>query len=258
MADVYVRSGATGANNGSSKADAYTTLEAAAAAKAAGDSFWVASDHVEIKATSLTIACPGTAANPCRILCVDFAGSTPPVSADLRRTAIVSTTGSSTLNINGTFYTYGINTQRNTSAANQQIVLAGNSTDFQVWHGCSHTLNSTGTTAKITLGSSNGSQRVVFIDTTVGFGAVGQQLQVACVAEWYDTVSAITGTIPTSLLLFALAGNLTIRGVDLSAAGSGKNLVDVSTSNAGRLQATDCTTHASVTLTTGSIVGPRG
>jgi len=256
VANVYVRSGAAGAGTGADWANAHTTLEAALAVKAAGDDFWVAGDHAETKASALTLACPGTGASPCRIICVNHAGTVPPVSADLRTTATIATTGSSTLTYTGTFYAYGIGNQRNTSAANQQIVLAGNAGDYQVWERSSHTLNSTGATAKIALGSSNGGQRVVFINTTVGFGAVGQQLQIGCRAEWLDTTSAITGTIPTTLILFATLGNLTIRGVDLSAAGSGKNLVDLSTSNTGALRAIDCKTHASVTLTTGSIVGP--
>lgn len=255
MADVYVRSGAGGANNGTTKADAYTTLEAAGPASAAGDRLWVASDHAETKAGSLTVTLPGTSANPNWVACVDFSGSTPPVAADLRTTATIATTGSASLNIVGTAYFYGIGTQRNTSAANQQIVLAGGSNDFQYWENCSHTLNSTGSTAKIALGSGNGGQMVVFVNTTVGFGHVGQQLQVHCRLDWLDTPSAITGTVPTTLILPGFSGTcrLVMRGIDLSAAGSGKNLVDMSQSLPGFVQAIDCKTNASVTLTTGSV-----
>src|SRR5687768_5568902 len=97
MAHVYVDSNASGAADGSSWTDAYTTLSAAATAEAAGDNFWVAQDHAETQASAMTIAFPGTAASPNTCICVNKAGSVPPVAADLATTATVTTTGANGL-----------------------------------------------------------------------------------------------------------------------------------------------------------------
>src|SRR3990167_3028291 len=101
MANVYVRSGAAGAGTGADWGNAYTTLAAALGAKAAGDDFWVADDHAETQASALTAVAPGTSASPNRIICVDRAGSVPPVSADLRTSATISTTGNNGIALQG-------------------------------------------------------------------------------------------------------------------------------------------------------------
>src|SRR4029077_14277585 len=93
MANVYVDSNAAGAGTGADWANAYTTLGAALTAKAAGDSFFVAHNHAETAASAKVLTSPGTVSNPCFIYCVSSAGSVPPVSADLRTTATITTTG---------------------------------------------------------------------------------------------------------------------------------------------------------------------
>src|SRR5712692_8270405 len=53
---------------------------------AAGDDFYVSNNHAETQSTAMTLTSPGTAASPCRVICVADTGSTPPVSADLATT----------------------------------------------------------------------------------------------------------------------------------------------------------------------------
>src|SRR5262245_7581706 len=107
MASYYVRSGASGANNGTSWTNAYTVLGTAMSGKAAGDTFYVSEDHAESVGSSQTYAL-GSVANPCRILCVNHSGSVPPVSADLRTTATITVTGSFNINLNGIYLVHGI------------------------------------------------------------------------------------------------------------------------------------------------------
>src|SRR4051812_3366435 len=95
MASYYVRSGAGGSANGTSWANAYLTLAAAFSGKAAGDTFYVSEDHAETLGSTIILTSPGTKANPCKIVCVNHAGSVPPVSADLRTTATITMTGAS-------------------------------------------------------------------------------------------------------------------------------------------------------------------
>lgn len=73
---TYVYSGAAGANNGTSWADAYTSI-ASTTGVAAGTEIWVASDHSELPTANTTHNWSnGTLANPVRILSVNRADDT--------------------------------------------------------------------------------------------------------------------------------------------------------------------------------------
>src|SRR5437868_15183324 len=108
MANVYVDSAAAGAGTGADWTNAYTTLGAATAAKAAGDDFWVASGHAESAGSAKTITFPGTSASPNRCISVNKAGSAPPVAADILAGASITTTGANSIAINGAVYGEGI------------------------------------------------------------------------------------------------------------------------------------------------------
>ena len=66
MASYYVWSGAVGAANGTSWANAYTTLAAAISGKATSDIFYIANDHNETTAGTVTISGPALGAIPVR------------------------------------------------------------------------------------------------------------------------------------------------------------------------------------------------
>ena len=87
MANLYCWSGATGTASGAIWANAKTTLAAALVTEVAGDTIFVAHDHVETTAGALTLTSNGTLANPTKVICVNRAGSVPPVSGDRRDTA---------------------------------------------------------------------------------------------------------------------------------------------------------------------------
>src|SRR5580765_5589876 len=93
MAIYYVWSGATGTGTGATWANAFTNLTAAFVTEAAGDTLYVAHDHAETSASAVTLTSSGTATNWTRVVCVNRAGTVPPVSADRRATATASTTG---------------------------------------------------------------------------------------------------------------------------------------------------------------------
>src|SRR3990172_5296787 len=113
MANKFVWSGATGANDGSSWDNAYTSLMRDWGAEAgftpATDYVYVRSVHSETSGTALTITgstAEGTIA-PCRIVCVvgDTTGTTP---GNLATGAAVNTTSGVDINIIESIYLYGV------------------------------------------------------------------------------------------------------------------------------------------------------
>ncbi len=269
MANVYVYSGAAGAGTGADWANAYTTLAAALTAKAAGDDFWVADDHAESQATAMTQTSPGTAASPCRIICVRRSGgSVPPVSADLRTTATITTTGNSNLTLGAGFaYAYGITFNCGTGNNAALLILASNATEWWRLEACALKIVATSSSSQIIVGQLGGSilqSRHELYNTTLSFGAAGQVLNVrGGEFVWEATASAIAGTAPTTLFTCnaSTGGVPTARiiGVDLSAVGSSHNLVNIGITGASyNFYFQDCQLGASVAITTGSVSGPGG
>lgn len=260
MANKYLYSGAAGAATGADWANAYTTLAVALAGLAAGDDLWVAHDHAETTAAAITLTSPGTFAAPCRIFCVNRGGSVPPVSADLATTATVATTGSNShMTFAGASYYYGI-TFNVADGANRgdfrvQTIL------FAILESCNIVLNNTNTASVITVGSngSNGGQVIQFVNTTVKFGSVSQSVSQASGGGrfvWTKTVSAISGagSVPTSLITFSSTrgASCSMIGVDVSALGSGKNIVSWADSSNSVIRLEGCKLGASVTPLTGT------
>lgn len=247
MANIYVRSGAGGAATGADWANAYLTLAAAATASAAGDDIWVAGDHAETQASAMTVTFPGTDTTPNRVFCASHSGSVPPVSADLLATGSVTTTGTSALTINGSVYIRGLIFNVGTGGSTASFVAPSNGRYF-VMEACAINLVTSASGSLISLGNSN---RTDFINTTVSFGAVGQKFGISGgIVRWKGASSSITGaTIPTNLVNFTAAreGVLVVDGVDLSASGSGKTLVQGS-AHAFLAQFINCRLGSSVTI----------
>ena len=249
MAVYYVYSGAVGSGTGASWANAFTTLTLAFSGKAAGDVFYVAHDHAESTAAAITLTTAGAVANPSKVICVNRAGSVPPVSADRRATATVSTTGGSAINFVNSFVHYdGIifNVGSAGNIANCFLPQSGNT--WYRFDNCSLRLT-TATASLMVLGNGVAGVYLEFNNTTFSFGAAGQFLDVSCVMRWRNTPSALPGAaIPNQL--FKLSGKGTdveCIGVDFSAAGGTCTLAIINSGQTGcRYKFLDCKLHASV------------
>ncbi len=245
MANVYVRSGAAGTGTGADWTNAYTTLAAAFTAKAAGDIFWVADDHAETQASALTMTAPATSAAPCFVYCVDRTGSVPPVSADLRTTATITTTGANAQIIAGagaTYY-YGINFQCGSGAVNSSISVTATHATFK--NCLLGKLGTTGNTSAVTFSSGG---RIVLDNTSVKFGSTGDGVRVGTNLVWRNTAAPISGaTLPTTFFGSIVSGVTTLEAVDLSALGSGKTIIPATTTN-HNFVFKDCAINSAVTL----------
>jgi hypothetical protein len=259
MADVYVYSGAGGAGTGADWANAYTTLAAAGTAKAAGDRFFVAHDHAETQASAMTITMPGTVSSPNQIICALRTGSVPPVSADLRTTATISTTGANAMTISGHFYCYGIAFRVNAAAAGGggALNLVNSSSNQQRYDSCSFQLLSTAAGGNVAMGTTSTS--LYLKNTTMRFGNVGDQISVSRSRfEWVDTASAIdsAGSAPTTLFNFpsSAPAHVVLEGVDLSFLGAAKTLFPA-LGNPIDVLMKDCKLNASVTISAAQTAG---
>lgn len=250
MALVYVRSGASGANNGTSKTDAYTTLAAAFAGGAAGDTFYVASDHSEASGSALTLTPPGTAANPVSVICVNFAGSTPPVAADITTGASITTAGTFNLTFAGGYaYWQGVNFSVGVGSSSLVAMQLLSADGAYVMKNLTLSVASTNGSSNIQLGNvGSNSNSVIWENVKASFAAVGQSLRPQNVRfTWRSTATAIQGTVPTSLFTTSSRnGTVIVQGVDLSALGSGKNLVG-SLVDPNNFYFIDCKLDAAVT-----------
>jgi hypothetical protein len=244
VASYYVYSGAVGAADGTTWADAYTTVVTAVSGKSAGDTFYIADDHAESTAGNVVITSPGTAASPCRFLCVDRGGSVPPVSADLATTGtIASSTGD--VDMRGESYWYGLSFE---AAAVISIGVGGGSCPNNVYEDCQF------------IGPS-----FVYIRLSPG-----HTTWINCDYEANHVDSAWTiegawfewrgGTVSGSALpnyCFQIGNyteNFLIEGVDLSAFGGGKTLFNLANRNFNAILK-DCKLGAGVTVM-GSIATP--
>jgi len=248
MANVYVRSLAGGAATGVDWANAYLTLDAAFAGGSAGNSFFVSEDHAQTQATTLTLTSPGTISNPCFIYCVNHAGTVPPVSADLRTTATISTTGVTAQVHTGCAYYYGITFNCGTSGTAASSIAASASSAF-IYENCAINRNS-GSAQNLFLGNTTGIAFVTWINTTIQVGSTSSSIADRSVTlKWKNTANAITGSIfPTNLFVANSAGgSISLDGVDLSALGSGKTIIGA-TAMPQYYFLKDCKLNASVVI----------
>lgn len=262
MANWYVRSGAAGTASGADWTNAKLTLAATLTAAAAGDDVWVSEDHAESTVGAVALTSPGTESSPCRIACVNHSGTVPPVSADLRTTGTITCTGNNTITISGTAYWEGLTITAGGTTDNANLVIGGSAARTQWFNKCKLALGGSNTAARITIGNSGGNaQRVFLNNTTVSFASTSHKI-VLRGAEiiWENTSGAILGSVPTTLISPSTTYNshFVAIGVDLSAAGSGKTLVDQSVDSTSRFFFQDCKYGSSVSIGSENSVGFGG
>lgn len=211
----------------------------------AGNSFYVASEHAETIAATATYTSPGSITAPCYIYCVTKT-TVPPTSANLTTGAELKETGTNNMTLSGVVaLMQGVNL--NSSGRGPAITGIWNLKNAAILIGTGLSSGS------VQIGAGTNSVRVEFDNVTVSFANVGQGVSLGGGRLiWRNTLSAILGAaVPNSLFrgISVSGGMALIEGVDLSALGSTKNLVDTSiATEAINVVIKDCKLGASVAL----------
>lgn len=180
------------------------------------DRFFLSSDHTETQA-SITIGGNFTSGySVTQYICVNRAGSTPPVAADVTTGAQINSTAQMLFETSEESYQTGITfavTGLNNITVGNSGVKSCYIANGQLF------LNTSNTSVRI---SCSNSSTLILDNTTVQFGSTQQSISQANQQPyeiiWVNTPSAIQGvTIPTVLFLANSAMLVTCRGVDLSA-----------------------------------------
>lgn len=262
MAVIYLRStDGNNADDGLSWANAKATLAAALTAAGAGGTVYVSQAHAETQASGMSLVSPGTAASPVTVLCVND-GAEPPTA--LATTGTVTTTGASAITFSGFAYYYGLTFACGTSGS-PEVMFSNFAPSWHRMEACNFRLLSTGSNSRLTVGeNSTGSDdgSLELINCTLECSNTGQGITARMPFRWLNTASAIVGaTKPAILFRNFGTGNSSramLRGVDLSALGSGQTLVDVSLNNANLYEFFNCKLGSSVAITTGTNPGQGG
>jgi hypothetical protein len=252
VAIYYVWSGATGTGTGANWANAYTTLAAAMTTKAAGDTYYLAHDHSESTAATLTLASLGTVAVPTKVICVNRAGSVPPVSADRRATAQIATTVNNQITMGQYTHYDGIIFVAGNSTGVASINLVNTNGQWIRFDNCSFRVGSTGAgLIQVGAGGSILGSYTEFNNTTVSFSGTSQTITIAGALRWRNTPSALIGAQVPAVLFTPISGRggyVECIGVDLSAAGAGKTIAGaLQAAQASSFRFVDCKLNASVT-----------
>ncbi len=223
---------------------------------------FVGHSHAGTQTTDPGVNIFGTVASPGKILCVNTAGSVPPVSADLRTTATEATTAGASYTIgggSGILYINGIQFSAGGAASGAGVLLSLGDTANTglIFENCVLGISATGSGGAIYIPNPVADFLCELRNTTVSFAAVGQKIVVwGSRFRWLNTSSALQGTIPTTLLNWdggTRGGTIECIGVDFSAAGSGKTILAANGGTGRRASFLDCKLNASVTKVASSL-----
>lgn len=270
MANIYLRSGATGAANGTSMADAYTTIAALITGGiAATDTIYVASDHAESTAGTVTMTFPLTIG--CKMLCINATTGTPTIAdTALATTASIAIgASSSTMSIRGYVYVHGVSFLGATNSSSTSLILIGDPTvqNVCVFNSCSFEIRNANSGAYIALGqvgsTSNDNVYVGMNNCSFKFGGTSQSVQLRNARIEMSNISInSSGSTPTSLFLTyqAVGSSFELHDSDLS----GVNFTNLFTyqaagnSSCHDIKVYNCKLPGSMALTTGTRPGLGG
>jgi hypothetical protein len=260
---IYVRStDGNDAEDGSTWALAKATLDGALIDIAAGGTIYVSDNHAQTTNGSLILTSPGTAGAWVEIICVDDS-SEPPTA--LSTNATITTTGTANLTFAGFATCRGVTFNVGTGNTSSQILFNNASPWAWTLENCALNEVTGLSSVRVIIGASgNGTedgQLLTLINTSFSFGNAGQAIRLNGPLVWQGSGSTVVGSVPATLFINvanASSGRAKVVGVDLSALGSGKSLVDVSVDSFASYEFLNCKLGSSLSITTGTHAGPGG
>lgn len=256
MAVIYLRSSdGDDASDGLTWANAKATMAAAVTAAGAGGTVYVSASHSETAASTKTITGPAIATDiaHCKVYSVDDTGNPEPPTA-LSSGAAVQVTSNSEIILAGGLFFYGVVFDLNTSSA-KTIRLNHNTYGDITCESCTFNLSSAfASVLDVGTGSASQGTRTRLLNCVIIFSHTG--CRVRLMGECEIIVCSFSGTVATGLFyavpVTGNSGTMRIVGCDLSTYGSGKTLIDVTSSDGiGHILFEGCKIDDAVTLVTG-------
>lgn len=269
MTDFFIDDTATGTDSGADKTNAFISFtQLLASAFAAGDRAFGAHTHIEGLVADTTFTFPGTVTLLNEIYSVDFAGSSPPVAADLRAGALIDCTNN--LILAGSFYMHGMVIRSGITSASggDDLNIATSGQQLQIYEECALATLGSSATATMNIGvtdsSNTGKATVRFINTVLGIGNVNSTVMVEnAYVSWRNASGkGVAVDITTSrhanptMDLFSMSGRsafVDLDGLDFSNLSDLDGLFDVSGSDDGvQGLVSNCKLNATFALATGT------
>jgi hypothetical protein len=258
MANKFVWSGATGANDGSSWNNAYTSLMRDWGVEfgftPATDYIYVRSVHSETSGATLTIigSTAGGTDAACRVICVvgDTTGTTP---GNLATGASVTTTGGFNIEIGRNIYAYGV-----LFFANANLLLSASGDTNVTLESCGLKLTRSGTsTDRIEIGHNNSGASCMqtLIACTLDFTNAGHGLDYSNQGIFRMQGGSVAFDIDYLLVSggYSGAADIAFVGVDLSTLSSSSLVLNTGVVISDQIRFSRCLLASGATLVSGNL-----
>ncbi len=227
-------------------AKAATTTATAVTGSAAGDEFRIGADHAENTAGNVTYTFPGTQSNPNKFVSMTVDTTTYNKADNIQ----VDTGANNDMNINGSVQFYGVSFK-----IGDDSTWINSSNNFLYWEDCLLEFANGGSV--LTVGATAGRTSIELKNTDITFSASGSGRGFAITASsfrWDGGQLLVTGpSFPTALFNGGTRmAVVNVSGIDMAQLESA--IVDISDTKPQLVQLHNCLLHASVALTTGTIV----
>lgn len=238
MADVALWSGATGAGNGSSWADAYTTLAAVIAAQGSSPTrVFLASDHVELTGTAPIFPAGGGIVY--QLISSDRTSGFPPTVEQAG--ARIGSTNATNLTPTNSFYSKGVFWTAGENSTATRNLAFDSSSAYNIVRivGGGVELKNTGAGSRFIFGTgaTNRNTKFQFENAEIRFGNAGQGIQMQAaglsIKDGALAGSAITEFIKT---FSTVAADVDVSGLNMSTGAASMNLMASGIPGAGKVR----------------------